>query len=114
MGLTMRSGPVPFDQPIARVWNYYAEMMHCNLYTDNCFNCIFWVLVIFCFPSVTMCAYYARYGVEIKKFVLSCPLAISPQLFHSKLKTLLFSKSYPHSSSSPYLPSHLNSKHHPP
>jgi len=28
------------------------------------------------------------------------PLAISPQLFHSKLKTLLFSKSYPDSSSS--------------
>src|SRR6218665_2081557 len=32
------------------------------------------------------------------------PLAISPQLFHSKLKTLLFNKSYPDSSSSPYLP----------
>ena len=30
------------------------------------------------------------------------PLAISPQLFHSKLKTLLFSKSYPDSSSSSY------------
>src|SRR6218665_3409333 len=42
------------------------------------------------------------------------PLAISPQLFHSKLKTLLFSKSYPDSSSSPYLPPCLNSKHHPP
>src|SRR6218665_2412582 len=42
------------------------------------------------------------------------PLAISPQLFHSKLKTLLFSKSYPDSSSSPYLPPRLNSKHHPP
>ena len=25
----MRSGLVPFDQPISRVWNYYAEMMHC-------------------------------------------------------------------------------------
>src|SRR6218665_1218517 len=33
------------------------------------------------------------------------PLAISPQLFHSKLKTLLLSKSYPDSSSPPYLPS---------
>src|SRR6218665_1013076 len=32
------------------------------------------------------------------------PLAISPQLFHSKLKTLLFNKSYPDLSSSPYLP----------
>src|SRR6218665_1329017 len=42
------------------------------------------------------------------------PLAISPQLFHSKMKTLLFSKSYPDSSSSPYLPPRLNSKHHPP
>jgi|SRR6218665_1009846 len=42
------------------------------------------------------------------------PLAISPQLFHSKLKTLLFNKSYPESSSSPYLPPRLNSKHHPP
>src|SRR6218665_839576 len=29
-------------------------------------------------------------------------LAISSQLFHSKLKTLFFSKSYPDSSSSPY------------
>ena len=35
-------------------------------------------------------------------------------LFHFKLKTLLFNKSYPYSSSSPYLPPHLNSKHHPP
>src|SRR6218665_1806851 len=42
------------------------------------------------------------------------PLGISPQLFHSKLKTLCFSKSYPDSSSSPHLPSRLNSKHHPP
>src|SRR6218665_3193740 len=42
------------------------------------------------------------------------PLAISPQLFHSKLKTLLFSKTYPDSSSSPYLPPRLNSKLHPP
>src|SRR6218665_3029306 len=42
------------------------------------------------------------------------PLAISSQLFHSKLKTLLFSKSYPDSSSSPSLPPRLNSKHHPP
>src|SRR6218665_3553831 len=41
-------------------------------------------------------------------------LAISPQLFHSKLKTLLFSKSYPDSSSSTCLPPRLNSKHHPP
>src|SRR6218665_3063678 len=40
-------------------------------------------------------------------------LAISPQLSHSKLKTLLFNKSYPDSSSSPYLPPRLNSKHHP-
>src|SRR6218665_875558 len=42
------------------------------------------------------------------------PLKISPQLFQSKLKTLLFSKSYPDSSSSSYLPPRLNSKHHPP
>src|SRR6218665_1441009 len=41
------------------------------------------------------------------------PLAISSQLFHSKLKTLLFAKSYPDSSSSSYLPPRLNSKHHP-
>src|SRR6218665_3713059 len=31
----------------------------------------------------------------------SSPLAISPQLFHSKLKTLLFNRSYPDLSSSP-------------
>src|SRR6218665_3462238 len=42
------------------------------------------------------------------------PLAISPQLFHSKLKTLLFNKSYPDLSSSPYLPPHLTSKYPPP
>jgi len=36
------------------------------------------------------------------------PLAISPQLFHSKLKVLLLNKSYPDSSSSPHLsPSQL-------
>src|SRR6218665_543071 len=29
------------------------------------------------------------------EFTKSPPLAISPQLFHSKLKTLLFNKSYP-------------------
>jgi len=33
------------------------------------------------------------------------PLAISPKLFHSKLKTLLFSQSYPDWSSSTHLPS---------
>src|SRR6218665_890868 len=37
-----------------------------------------------------------------------------PQLFHSKLKTLLFSNAYSDSSSSPDLPHPLNSKHHPP
>src|SRR6218665_1360279 len=42
------------------------------------------------------------------------PLAISPQLFHSKLKTPLFKKSYPNSSSSPYLSPCLNSKDYPP
>src|SRR6218665_482179 len=42
------------------------------------------------------------------------PLEISARLFHSKLKTLLFSKSYPDLSSSSYLPPRLNSKHHPP
>src|SRR6218665_2850490 len=42
------------------------------------------------------------------------PLAISPQLFHSILKTLLLSKCYPDSSSFPYLRPRLNSKHHPP
>src|SRR6218665_3758720 len=42
------------------------------------------------------------------------PLAISPQLFHYKLKTLLFNKSFPDFFSSPYLPPRLNSKHHPP
>ena len=45
---------------------------------------------------------------------MSCTMYISLQLFHSKLKTLLFNKSYPDSSSSPYLPPRLNSKHHPP
>src|SRR6218665_1534831 len=39
---------------------------------------------------------------------------ISPRLFHSKLKTLLFGNSYTGSSSSPYLPPRLNSKHYPP
>jgi len=42
------------------------------------------------------------------------PHAISPQLFHSKLKTLLLHNSYPDSSSASYLPRRLNSKHHPP
>src|SRR6218665_2760168 len=42
------------------------------------------------------------------------PFKISPRLFLSKLKTLLFSKSYPDSSSSSYLHPRLNSKHHPP
>src|SRR6218665_512599 len=42
------------------------------------------------------------------------PLKISPRLFHSKLKTLLFGKSNPDLSSSLYLPPLLNSKHHPP
>ena len=42
------------------------------------------------------------------------PLVISLQLFHSKLKTLFFSKSYSDSSSSPCLPPRLNSKRHPP
>src|SRR6218665_1515323 len=42
------------------------------------------------------------------------PLKVSPLLFHSKLKTLLFGKSYPDLSSSSYLPPRLNSKHHPP
>src|SRR6218665_1815059 len=41
------------------------------------------------------------------------PLKISPRIFHSKLKTLLFGKSYPDLSSSSYLPPRLNSKHHP-
>src|SRR6218665_3806975 len=36
-------------------------------------------------------------------------LKISPRLFHSKIKTLLFSKSYPDLSSSSYLPPRLNS-----
>src|SRR6218665_589105 len=40
------------------------------------------------------------------------PLKISPRLFHSKLKTLLFGKSYPDLSSSSCLPPRLNSKHH--
>jgi len=42
------------------------------------------------------------------------PLVISLQLFHSKLKALLFSKSYPDSSPSPYLPpvSTPNTIHH--
>src|SRR6218665_1205871 len=42
------------------------------------------------------------------------PLAISPQLFHSKLKTLLFSKSYPiHRHPHTYLPvSTPNTIHH--
>src|SRR6218665_2667716 len=48
------------------------------------------------------------------EFTQTSPLAISSQLFYSKLKTLLFAKSYPDSSSAPYLPPRLNSKHHPP
>jgi len=42
------------------------------------------------------------------------PLAISPQIFHSKLKTLLRSKSYPDSYSSPYLSQVKKFIHHPP
>src|SRR5678816_361425 len=42
------------------------------------------------------------------------PLAISPRVFHSKLKTLLFDKSYPESNTSPCLPRRLNTTHHPP
>src|SRR6218665_3390331 len=42
------------------------------------------------------------------------PLKTSLRLFHSKLKTLLFSKSYPDLSSSPSPPPCLSSKHHPP
>src|SRR6218665_2813164 len=42
------------------------------------------------------------------------PLKISLRLFHSQIKTLLFSKSYPDLSSSSYPPPCLNSKHHPP
>src|SRR6218665_793477 len=41
-------------------------------------------------------------------------LKISPRLFHSKLKTLLFGNSYPDLSSSSYLAPRLKSKHHPP
>jgi len=40
-------------------------------------------------------------GHKIRKPYVTSPLAISPQLFHSKLKTLLFNKSYPKSSPSP-------------
>jgi len=47
------------------------------------------------------------------KRIKTSPIDISPQLFHSKLETLLITKSYPDSSSSPYLPPRLNSKHHP-
>src|SRR6218665_3911541 len=76
-GGTIRSGLVPFDQPISRVWNYYAKMMHCTqiIALNVCF--FGGVLVLFYFSSVTMCAYYACYGVEIKKLfclVLSCQL----------------------------------------
>src|SRR6218665_3578357 len=39
------------------------------------------------------------------------PLAISPQLFHSKLETLLLKKILSDSSSSPFLPSFRSSKH---
>src|SRR6218665_2238846 len=38
------------------------------------------------------------------------PLAIFLQVFYSKLKTLLFHKSYPDSCSSPHLPHHFSSK----
>src|SRR6218665_2394365 len=41
-------------------------------------------------------------------------LKISPRLFLSKLKTLLFGKFYPDLSSSSYLSPRLHSKHHPP
>src|SRR6218665_3881479 len=40
-------------------------------------------------------------------------LPFSPQIFRSRLKALLFSKPFPDSSSSPYLPPLLNSKGHP-
>jgi hypothetical protein len=42
------------------------------------------------------------------------PLAISPEVFHSKLKMLLFRKSYPDFSSTPNISPRFNSKHHPP
>jgi len=57
---------------------------------------------------------------DLKLFLISdlsyeltktAPLAISPQLFHSKLKTLLYNKTYPNNSSSSPC---LNFKHHPP
>jgi len=51
---------------------------------------------------------------QIFELTKTSPLAISPQLFHSKLKARLFNKCYIDSSSSPCLPSCLNSKHHPP
>ena len=44
-----------------------------------------------------------RWWVSVKRTQTS-PLAISPQVFLSKLKTLFFNKSYPDSSSSPCLP----------
>src|SRR6218665_1957073 len=48
------------------------------------------------------------------KLTKTSPLAIFPQFFHSKLKTLLGLNHYPDSSSSPYLPPHLNSRLHSP
>ena len=39
------------------------------------------------------------------ELIKTSPLVISPQLFHYKLKTLVFSKSYPDSSSSSLPPS---------
>src|SRR6218665_1181964 len=75
MGLTMRSGLVPFDQPISRVCNYYAEMMH-SIQIIALNVCLFWgaTSTLLFFFSVTMCTYYACYGVEIKK---CCLLSLS-------------------------------------
>src|SRR6218665_3353987 len=65
-------------------------------------------------PPIRSTLHLLKYLTHPTSSLKPLPLAISPQLFHSKLKTLLFSKSYPDLSSSSYLPPRLNSKHHSP
>src|SRR6218665_2569052 len=82
----------------------YAAPPFCRLITKIC-------QVIYsysCSPETNSHQYCDNYLTHLVK---TYSLAIVPQLFHSKLKTLFFNKSNLDSSSSPYLSPHLNSKH---